>query len=66
MMWLAALWLIIASAAAAWAEQGGQDSAVPAAGLPAPDFELALFTGKKIALKDFRGRAVIIDFWRAG
>jgi peroxiredoxin len=30
---------------------------------PAPDFRLADVTGKPIALSDFRGRAVVLDFW---
>jgi peroxiredoxin len=30
---------------------------------PAPNFALANLTGKKIALENFRGKAVLIDFW---
>lgn len=31
---------------------------------PAPDFNLALFSGKKITLKDFKGKKpVVINFW---
>jgi len=32
-------------------------------GQPAPDFTLAGLDGKDISLKDFRGKAVLVDFW---
>lgn len=32
-------------------------------GLPAPDFTLDSPDGKKISLKDFKGKVVLIDFW---
>jgi len=32
-------------------------------GLPAPDFELASLDGKKVKLSDFRGKAVLLNFW---
>ncbi len=35
-------------------------------GQPAPDFNLTLFSGKKVTLKSFLGKAVIVNFWRAG
>ena len=35
----------------------------PAAG--ATDFSLELFDGKRIALKDLRGKAVLVNFWAA-
>ncbi len=34
-----------------------------APGSPAPEFELTTPDGKKLALKDLRGRIVLIDFW---
>lgn len=33
---------------------------------PAPDFALALFSGEKVHLKDFRGRVVVLNFWHSG
>lgn len=32
-------------------------------GFPAPDFELASLDGKKVKLSDFRGKAVLLNFW---
>jgi peroxiredoxin len=32
-------------------------------GVPAPDFELASLDGKKVRLSDFRGKAVVLNFW---
>ncbi len=37
-------------------------AAVPA-GQPAPDFQLTLFDGKMVSLKDLRGKPVLLDFW---
>jgi peroxiredoxin len=34
-----------------------------AIGSPAPDFELETLDGKRIALRDFRGSFVLLDFW---
>ena len=39
---------------------------VPIVGQPAPDFNLILFSGQKVALKDFRGKSVVINFWASG
>ena len=36
---------------------------MPREGEPAPDFELATDTGKKVKLSDFRGRKVILYFY---
>lgn len=30
---------------------------------PAPDFRLRTFTGRVVALSDFRGKAVLLNFW---
>jgi len=32
-------------------------------GMPAIDFETRGFDGKRIALRDFRGKVVLLDFW---
>ena len=32
-------------------------------GVTAPDFELASLDGKKVRLSDFRGKAVVLNFW---
>jgi peroxiredoxin len=32
-------------------------------GVPAPDFELTSLDGKKIKLSDYRGKAVLLNFW---
>jgi uncharacterized membrane protein len=40
--------------------------AVPTVGLPAPEFNLTLFNGQKVALKDFLGKLIVIIFWSSG
>jgi uncharacterized membrane protein len=40
--------------------------AVPMVGKPAPEFDLTLFGGQKVALKDFLGKLVVIIFWSSG
>ena len=40
--------------------------AAPIVGQPAPEFDLTLFSGQKIALKDFRGKSLVINFWSSG
>ena len=32
---------------------------------PAPEFSLALFSGGKVELKDYRGKAVVLNFWHS-
>jgi peroxiredoxin len=44
--------------------QGGQTlAAMPKVGEDAPDFSAATIDGKTIALADFKGKVVMIDFW---
>ena len=33
---------------------------------PAPDFTLRLFSGKKVELKDYRGKVLVLNFWHSG
>ena len=40
--------------------------AVPTVGQPAPEFDLTLFSGQTVALKDFLGKLVVIIFWSSG
>ena len=40
--------------------------AVPTLGQPAPEFDLILFGGQRVALKDFLGKLVVIIFWSSG
>jgi uncharacterized membrane protein len=40
--------------------------AVPKVGQPAPEFDLTVFSGQKVALKDFWGKLVVIIFWSSG
>lgn len=41
-------------------------AAVLVPGFPAPDFVLQDTSGKQVALSDFKGKVVYIDFWRLG
>lgn len=47
------------------ARGGGASGALQgnAIGKPAPDFELETLDGKKVKLSDFRGKAVVLNFW---
>ena len=38
-------------------------SPAPRAGRPAPDFTLADLTGNELSLSDFKGQAVLVNFW---
>src|SRR5438477_6929365 len=38
-------------------------SGAPAVGAAAPAFELSALDGKKMRLQDFRGKAVLLNFW---
>jgi len=44
----------------------GLAGAEPIVGGPAPDFSLTLLDGRIVALKDFRGKPVLINFWNSG
>jgi cytochrome c biogenesis protein CcmG, thiol:disulfide interchange protein DsbE len=66
--WLVVAWLIGGlTATTAGAAPAAEPPAVPPSiGQPAPEFDLVLFSGKKVALKDFRGSLAIINFWTSG
>jgi cytochrome oxidase Cu insertion factor (SCO1/SenC/PrrC family) len=67
-LWKVVVWLTAALAAttACAVPKGGQATVPPPAGQPAPGFDLSLLSGKKVALKEFRGKAVLIVFWQSG
>lgn len=67
-LWIAVVWLTAALAAttAGAAPTGEQATVPPPASQPAPGFDLSLLSGKKVALKEFRGKAVLIVFWQSG
>ena len=67
-LWIAVVWLTVALATttAGAAPTGEQASVPPPAGQPAPGFDLSLLNGEKVALKEFRGKAVLIFFWQSG
>ena len=43
--------------------QGAARLVGDARGVPAPDFELASLDGRKVKLSDYRGKAVLLNFW---
>ena len=46
---------------------GGVSWAVsPPVGTPAPEFSVTLMDGRVVALKDFRGSPVLLNFWSSG
>lgn len=44
----------------------GVSLAFPSVGQPAPDFSLTLLDGRKVSLKEFRGKPVLVNFWHSG
>jgi cytochrome oxidase Cu insertion factor (SCO1/SenC/PrrC family) len=44
----------------------GTSLAIPQAGQSAPEFTLTLLDGKTVALKDLRGKPVLVSFWHSG
>ncbi|MFQ5657419.1 MAG: peroxiredoxin family protein [Candidatus Methylomirabilales bacterium] len=32
---------------------------------PAPEFSLTLLSGKKVKLKDYRGKVLVLNFWNS-
>jgi peroxiredoxin len=48
----------------AWAGVAG--AAPPPVGKPAPEFSVTLMDGRTVALKDFRGKPVLVNFWASG
>ena len=67
-LWIVVAWLTVslATTTAGAAPTGEQAAVPPPAGRPAPEFDLSLLSGKKVALKEFRGKAVLIFFWQSG
>ena len=67
-LWIVVVWLTVALAVttACAVHTGEQATVPPPAGQPAPGFDLSLLSGKKVALKEFRGKAVLIVFWQSG
>ena len=45
------------------ASSGDAKFVSPLTGKPAPDFALEDLTGKKVSLADYKGKAVLINFW---
>ena len=41
-------------------------AAPPAVGKAAPEFSVTLTDGRTVALKDFRGQPVLVNFWASG
>ncbi len=65
---VAAVWLTVALATTTTGVRPREEQATvpPPAGQPAPVFDLSLLNGKRVALKDFKDKAVLIVFWQAG
>ncbi len=44
----------------------GVAGAEPTMGSLAPEFNLTLLDGRVVALKEFRGKPVLVNFWNSG
>jgi cytochrome oxidase Cu insertion factor (SCO1/SenC/PrrC family) len=43
-----------------------ESAALPNPGQTLPDFTLTLLDGKKVSLKELRGKPVLLNFWHSG
>lgn len=55
--------LLAASCSALSGDAAASVTGEPRVGSPAPDFTLQDLNGKKVSLKDFEGRPVMVNFW---
>ncbi|QGP78256.1 TlpA family protein disulfide reductase [Sphingobium sp. CAP-1] len=55
--------LVMIAAATLLAASPGHAAEKPKVGAAAPDFELTLIDGSKVALADLKGQVVVLNFW---
>ena len=60
--WVIGTLVLVAALGMIWAADRGVSGPVGRGG-DAPDFELARLSGDRIALSDYRGRVVLVNFW---
>lgn len=58
------LGLVVTGVAAVYC--GVATAVPPSPGKAAPEFSLTLTDGRSIALRDFRGKPVLVNFWSSG